>query len=171
MVSGFLRPISKDYLQNLLEIILNLLVSLGLRHDNVPLDDIVFSLADEHEVPRTVTLQLLAWFGELDESGGKWKMNTESILKEVGIGLLRHHRVCWFYVHFTFSLIWVVSMILSQKQRSWPSGKILLEIHSRLQLTLTSYLYAICLSQISLTFILITYRGVIWSRFLIIPII
>ena len=102
MVSGFLRPISKDYLQNLLEIILNLLVSLGLRYDNVPLDDIVSSLADEHQVPRTVTLQLLAWFGELDESGGKWKMSTESILKEVGIGLLRHHRVCWFYVHFTF---------------------------------------------------------------------
>lgn len=99
VVPGFLRPISKDYLQNLLEIILNLLVSLGLRHDNVPLDDIVSSLADEHEVPRTVTLQLLAWFGELDESGGKWKMNTVSILKEVGIGLLRHHRV-----GFTFTL-------------------------------------------------------------------
>ena len=111
MVLGFLRPISKDYLQNLLEIILNLLVSLGLHHDsnNVPLDDIVSSLADEHEVPRTVSLQLLAWFGELDESGSKWKMNIKDILKEVGIGLLRYHRVR----RLRLRLPWISSVNLS----------------------------------------------------------
>jgi len=111
VVLGFLRPISKDYLQNLLEIILNLLVSLGLHHDsnNVPLDDIVSSLADEHEVPRTVSLQLLAWFGELDESGSKWKMNIKDILKEVGIGLLRYHRVRWLRLR----LPWISSVNLS----------------------------------------------------------
>ncbi|KAJ3570205.1 hypothetical protein NP233_g4564 [Leucocoprinus birnbaumii] len=92
VIRGFLRPISKDYLQNLLEIILNLLVSLGSQHDNAVLDDLVSSLADEHEVPRAVSLQLLAWFGEVNESENKWRMNVEGVLREVGIGLLRHHR-------------------------------------------------------------------------------
>ncbi|KXN89658.1 putative sister chromatid cohesion protein DCC1 [Leucoagaricus sp. SymC.cos] len=92
VIRGSLRSISKDYLQNLLEIVLNLLVSLAFPYDNVPLDDLVSSLAEEHEVPRTISIQLLAWFGEVDESERKWKMDVEAVLREVGMGLLRHHR-------------------------------------------------------------------------------
>jgi sister chromatid cohesion protein DCC1 len=80
-------------LQNLLEIILNLLVSLSLQHQNVPLGDLASSLAEEHEIPRAVSMQLLAWFGEVSDSESKWKMDVAAVLKEVGIGLLRHHRV------------------------------------------------------------------------------
>ncbi|KAF9446941.1 hypothetical protein P691DRAFT_803234 [Macrolepiota fuliginosa MF-IS2] len=92
IINGFLRPISKDYLQNLLEIVLNLLVSLALPHDKVPLDDLVSTLTEDHEVPRTVSIQLMAWFGEIGESEGKWKMDVGAVLKEVGIGILRQHR-------------------------------------------------------------------------------
>lgn len=90
---GALRPISKDYLQSLLEIILNLLVSLALPHDDVPLDDLISSLAEDHEVSRAVSTQLMAWFGNVSESGGKWKMDVGAVMKEIGIGLLRRHRV------------------------------------------------------------------------------
>lgn len=90
---GALRPISKDYLQNVLEIILNLLVSLALPHDDVPLDDLISTLAEDHEVSRGVSTQLMSWFGDVTESGSKWKMDVGAVLKEVGIGLLRRHRV------------------------------------------------------------------------------
>lgn len=91
--TGFLRPISKDYLKTLLELVLNLLASLSLRSDNIPLDDLVSSLAQDHEVPRAVSMQLLAWFGDVDEAQGSWTMDVQAVVKEVGIGLMRHHRV------------------------------------------------------------------------------
>ncbi|EKM80114.1 hypothetical protein AGABI1DRAFT_91394 [Agaricus bisporus var. burnettii JB137-S8] len=92
VINGFLRPISKDYLKTLLELVLNLLASLSLRSDNIPLDDLVSSLAQDHEVPRAVSMQLLAWFGDVDEAQGSWTMDVQAVVKEVGIGLMRHHR-------------------------------------------------------------------------------
>jgi sister chromatid cohesion protein DCC1 len=92
-IAGFLRPISKDYLKTLLELVLNLLASLSLPPDAIPIDDLVSSLAQDHEVPRVVSMQLLAWFGDVDEACGIWKMDVSAVVKEVGIGLLRHHRV------------------------------------------------------------------------------
>ncbi len=77
----------------MLENILNLLVSFALPHNDTPLDDLTSTLAEDHEVPRAVSMQLMTWFGDIGGSGGKWKMDVGAVLKEVGIGLLRRHRV------------------------------------------------------------------------------
>ncbi|KAG5650583.1 hypothetical protein H0H81_011722 [Sphagnurus paluster] len=50
------------------------------------------SLADDHEVPRSVSTQVMSWFGTIKD--GKWKMEVDALIKEVGLGILRHHQVC-----------------------------------------------------------------------------
>ena len=89
--SGHLRPIAPKYLSTILELLLNSLISLGLPHTAAPIDELVDTLADEHEIARQVSRQVMGWFGEV--SNGKWKMDVGSVVKEVGLGILRNHRV------------------------------------------------------------------------------
>ncbi|TFK43457.1 sister chromatid cohesion protein Dcc1 [Crucibulum laeve] len=89
-VNGELRPITPSYLNSLLELLLNLLVSLSLPHDAAPVEDISSVLADEHEVSRAVSTQVMSWFGEIYE--GKWSMDVQAAMKEVGLGILRNHK-------------------------------------------------------------------------------
>jgi sister chromatid cohesion protein DCC1 len=49
------------------------------------------ALEDDHEIKRDVTTQVMTWFGEINL--GKWKMNVEDVLKQVGLGILRVYRV------------------------------------------------------------------------------
>lgn len=93
--AGELRPISRAYLAQILELILNLLVSLSLPPSAVSVETLTSALADDHEVPRTVSTQVMAWFGEI--RGGKWNMEVNDIVREVGLGLLRKHKVRWLF--------------------------------------------------------------------------
>lgn len=86
-----LRPIAPEYLVRLLVLILDLLVSQSMRHDAAPIEDLLTSLADDHEVPRAVSEQILTWFG--DTKDGKWNMDILAIVKEIGLGVLRNYRV------------------------------------------------------------------------------
>jgi sister chromatid cohesion protein DCC1 len=89
--AGSLRPIARAHLNTLLELLLNYLVSLGLSHDAAPVDDLVSALADAHDVPRDVSNQVLVWFGQVE--AGTWKMDVDAVVAEIGVGIVRHHKV------------------------------------------------------------------------------
>jgi len=86
-----LRPIAPAYLSHLLELILNLLVSLSMKHNSVPVEDLISALADHHEVRRAVSKQVICWFGETKES--KWAMDVAAVVREIGLGIVRNHKV------------------------------------------------------------------------------
>jgi sister chromatid cohesion protein DCC1 len=88
---GELRPIAPSYLSSLLELILNLLVSLSLPYNSASVGELSSTLADEHEVARAVSTQVMSWFGIIQE--GKWNMDINSVLKEMGLSILRQHKV------------------------------------------------------------------------------
>ncbi|KAG5342545.1 hypothetical protein C0989_000673 [Termitomyces sp. Mn162] len=84
-----LRLIAPAYLDHLLELFLNGLVALSLSHESASVEALSSSLADDHEVPRSISTQVMSWFGEIED--GKWKMDVSALTKEVGLGILRHH--------------------------------------------------------------------------------
>jgi sister chromatid cohesion protein DCC1 len=49
------------------------------------------ALTEGHEVSRAVSTQIMSWFGEIQD--GRWKMDVDAIVREVGLGVLRNHRV------------------------------------------------------------------------------
>ncbi|KAJ7638890.1 hypothetical protein FB45DRAFT_904169 [Roridomyces roridus] len=83
-VHGALRPIAPAFLSSILESILNLLVSQSMSPQSVPAEELAATLADESEISRTVSSQVMAWFGEVS-SDGKWKM-------DIGLGILRQYK-------------------------------------------------------------------------------
>ena len=88
---GELRLISPSYLSLLLELILNLLVSLQLPRTGASVEELSSTLADEHDIARTVSMQVMSWFGIIRE--GKWNMDVNAVLKEIGVSILRQHKV------------------------------------------------------------------------------
>ena len=90
---GALRPLSPSYLHKILELLLMHLVSLSLPHDAASVLDLSRSLEYEHEVRREVILQVMRWFGEVDAADALWKMDVEKVVRQVGLGILRQHKV------------------------------------------------------------------------------
>jgi sister chromatid cohesion protein DCC1 len=90
-VPGQLRPISPTYLHTILELLLNLLISLSLPPDAAPVGELTSILDQDHEIHRAVSEQVMSWFGSLDD--GRWKMDAKAVVKEIGLGLLMNHKV------------------------------------------------------------------------------
>ncbi|RDB22606.1 Sister chromatid cohesion protein DCC1 [Hypsizygus marmoreus] len=90
VINGSLQPIAPDYLSRLLELILNVLIALSLPHEAASVENLTSALADDHDIPRTVSTQIMSWFGEVKD--GKWKMNVEALMREVGLSVLRPHK-------------------------------------------------------------------------------
>ncbi|KJA30199.1 hypothetical protein HYPSUDRAFT_125678 [Hypholoma sublateritium FD-334 SS-4] len=90
VINNELRPITSAYLSRLLELILNMLVSLSMKHASASVEGLTSALADDHEVPRMISTQIMSWFGELKD--GRWKMDVEAVVRQVGLGILRNHR-------------------------------------------------------------------------------
>jgi sister chromatid cohesion protein DCC1 len=88
-----LRPLSPSYLHKILELLLMHVVSLSQPHDAVSVLELSRSLEYDHEVKREVTLQVMRWFGEIDATNERWKMNVQKVVRQVGLGVLRQHRV------------------------------------------------------------------------------
>jgi len=86
-----LRPISLPYLNNILQFILNILVARLLKHESAPVELLTRDLDVEHEISPSVARQVLEWFGEIT-GGGRWKMNVDEVIREVGLGILRQHK-------------------------------------------------------------------------------
>lgn len=90
-LAGTLRPIASSYLSTILELLLNSLVSLQQKHDSASVELLAGALQDDHDVRPQVTKQVMGWFGNVDEP--HWRMDVPSVLKQVGIGVLRAYRV------------------------------------------------------------------------------
>ncbi|KAH9482726.1 Sister chromatid cohesion protein DCC1 [Psilocybe cubensis] len=90
IINNELRPIAPAFLAHLLELILNLLVSLSMNYTSVSVEALSSALADDHEVSRAVSTQVMSWFGEIKDA--KWKMDVDGVVKELGLGILRKHR-------------------------------------------------------------------------------
>jgi sister chromatid cohesion protein DCC1 len=75
----------------ILELLLNLLVALSLSHDAASVEELTSTLADEHEIPRQISTQVMSWFGHLHD--GKWKMDVDGVMREIGLGILRQYKV------------------------------------------------------------------------------
>jgi sister chromatid cohesion protein DCC1 len=76
---------------------LNLLVSLSMQHTSASVEALSAELAQGHEVSRAVSTQVMTWFGEIKD--GKWKMDVNAVVREIGLGVLRNHKVL-FHVSF-----------------------------------------------------------------------
>ncbi|EIN11786.1 hypothetical protein PUNSTDRAFT_131939 [Punctularia strigosozonata HHB-11173 SS5] len=91
-LKGQLRPITDAHLLTILELLLNTLVVLSVPHDSAPVEDLSAALQDEHDIPRHVSEQVMGWFGTLDSNAGKWNMDVDAVVRQIGIALLRSHR-------------------------------------------------------------------------------
>jgi hypothetical protein len=40
-----------------------------------------------------LTLQVVRWFGHMDDADERWKMNVEKVVRQVGLGILRQYKV------------------------------------------------------------------------------
>ena len=90
-----LRPIAPTYLHTILELLLTYLVAMGQPHDAASVVELASALESEHDVRREVTLQIMQWFGEVSGAKGEqlWNMDISGVVRQVGLGLLRNHRV------------------------------------------------------------------------------
>ncbi|KIK68058.1 hypothetical protein GYMLUDRAFT_36879 [Collybiopsis luxurians FD-317 M1] len=91
-INESLRPISSSYLTKIIQFILITLAALSLDHESVPIEKLCAALANEHDVSRTVTIQVMGWLGDINEIDGKWKMDVEAVVREAGLGLLKEHK-------------------------------------------------------------------------------
>ncbi|KAF8844679.1 hypothetical protein BDN67DRAFT_894275 [Paxillus ammoniavirescens] len=86
----WLRPIASAHLSTILELLLNYLISLSLSHEAASVEELVSALADDHEIPREVSNQIISWFGVVKE--GVWKMDVNALVAEIGLGIIGHYK-------------------------------------------------------------------------------
>ncbi|KAI0051203.1 hypothetical protein FA95DRAFT_1485775 [Auriscalpium vulgare] len=93
ILNNLLRPISPTYLHTILELLLAQLVSLSQPHHAASVPELTSALEQDHEVRREVSMQVMRWFGEVVEGGGGlWRMDVGAVVRQVGLGILRHHK-------------------------------------------------------------------------------
>jgi len=94
-INGYLRPLPLPSLTHILVLILTSITSSGLSSASVPVQNLLRTLNQEHEVPNHIALQVMEWFGPVSGGsgvGGKWKMDAKQVVRQVGIGVLSTHR-------------------------------------------------------------------------------
>jgi sister chromatid cohesion protein DCC1 len=121
-INAELRVISPGYLDNLLQLFLTLLVAQSQSLDAVVVRKLTSALADDHDVPLSVSTQVMMWFGEIQD--GTWKIDILSIVKEIGLSLLRHHKVRtkWLSIYYSYhagQTNFVQRAIFSVETGSW----------------------------------------------------
>ena len=124
---GALRPLSPSYLHKILELLLMHLVSLSQSRSSASVLELCRSLEYEHEVRREVTLQVMRWFGEVDAADELWKMDVEKVVRQVGLGILRRHKVGVNVFHHPSSILTITPntrfrATLYHRTSSWQSG-------------------------------------------------
>ncbi|KAG9057029.1 hypothetical protein FS842_008863 [Serendipita sp. 407] len=85
--AGFLRPLPPKHLNNILIKIFNSIVAHGLPRSGIPIKDLEEALESDYEIPRSVSRQVIEWYGGVE--GDKWVMNENKALRQAGLGLLR----------------------------------------------------------------------------------
>src|SRR6266849_4850152 len=98
------------------------LVSLSQPHNAASVLELSRSLEFEHEVRREVTLQVMRWFGQVDDADELWKMDAERMVRQVGLVILRHHKVrfgkLFFCPHANFVYGWYRTCRVTQYRRT-----------------------------------------------------
>ena len=69
------------------------LVSLSQPQNAASVIELSRSLEFEHEVRREVTLRVMRWFGQVDDADERWEMDVEKVVGQVGLRILRQHKV------------------------------------------------------------------------------
>jgi sister chromatid cohesion protein DCC1 len=98
-----LRPIAASYLSTILELLLNSLVSLQQKHVSASAKLLADTLQDDHDIRPQVTTQVMGWFGNVNEY--HWRMDVPSVLKQVGVGILRTYKVSYFLLRGSLKLL------------------------------------------------------------------
>ncbi|KAL5528520.1 DCC1 [Sanghuangporus sanghuang] len=90
VLNGELRPMTPGYLNHVLELILNTLVSLSRSTDGAPVLDIIETIQSDHEISPDVSRQVMSWFGRIDSSLSTetWTMDVDAVVRQIGIGIL-----------------------------------------------------------------------------------
>lgn len=93
-----MRPIASDYLESMLKLLLDLAVSVSGTKDSIQVEPIISTLANDHEIPRKISVQVMSWFGDL--ATGFWKVDELGIVKQLGLFILQKHkvRICFWFV-------------------------------------------------------------------------
>ena len=97
------------------------LVSLSQSYNSASVVELCRSLEYEHEVRREVTLQVMRWFGEVDAADELWKMDVEKVVSQVGLGILRQHKVGVNVLHPSLILT-ITPMLVSE--RPYIAGRV-----------------------------------------------
>lgn len=92
---------SLGYLNTVLELTLNALVSLSVPATSVPVLDVAENLENDHEIKKDITSQVMSWFGEFSDpvinADTVWKMDAPVVIKQIGLGTLANYKV---YLNF-----------------------------------------------------------------------
>jgi hypothetical protein len=96
------------------------LVSLSQPHNAASVLELSRPLEFEHEVRREVTMQVMRWFGQVDDADERWAMDVEKVVRQIGLGILRQHKVCFerfFFIALISSLILTLFLVLADRCR------------------------------------------------------
>jgi sister chromatid cohesion protein DCC1 len=58
-------------------------------HNAASVPELSRSLEVEHEFRREVTLQVMRWFGQVDNADERRRRDVEKVVRQVGLGILR----------------------------------------------------------------------------------
>ncbi|KZT62015.1 hypothetical protein CALCODRAFT_463443 [Calocera cornea HHB12733] len=89
-IGGKLRSLPPSQLSMILEAILTSLVARSLAPKNVPLDEFLDAMEEDHDLPRDVIRGVIAWYGDVSEE--RWRADMASLVREIGLGLLTELR-------------------------------------------------------------------------------
>ena len=67
-----------------------LLVSQSHSLEAALVEPLTSTLVSDHDVPRTVAVQVMEWFGDIRD--GRWKVNLQGIMKQIGLTTLQSHK-------------------------------------------------------------------------------
>ncbi len=84
------------------------LVSLSQPHEAASVQELSQPLEHEHEVKREVTLQVMGWFGEVDAENELWNVDVEKVVRQVGLGVLRQHKVGGVHIYLSKAHVYSV---------------------------------------------------------------
>lgn len=99
------------------------LVSLAQPREAASVKELSQSLEYEHEVKREVTLQVMRWFGEVDAESESWDVDVERVVRQVGLGILRQHKVVFasfFHARVSGVLISVTPLLFAPSLQNDP---------------------------------------------------
>ena len=73
-------------------------------------------------------LQVMRWFGQVDDANKRWKMDVEKVVRQVGVGILRQYKLrfeFYFYLFLYFFVFHFSPALISLFDPNFVSGTLL----------------------------------------------